>query len=73
MTVRQMLEQLESLPLDNELYIEVDLGDYYQTFSIDSFEIPHRNEILFQSRQLNEIISEEGIELDINIYTDDLD
>lgn len=73
MTVRQMLEQLESLPLDNELYIEVDLGDYYKAFSIDSFEIPYGNEILFQSRQLNEIISEEGIELDINIYTNDLD
>lgn len=72
MTVRQMLEQLESLPLDNELYIEVDLGNYYQSFSIDSFEIPYGQEMLFQSRQLNEIISKECIEPDVNIYTDDL-
>ena len=49
-----MLKQLESLPLDNELYIEIDLGKYSQTFSIDSFEVPYGNEIVFQSWQLNE-------------------
>ena len=54
MTVREMLKQLESLPLDNELYIEIDLGKYSQTFSIDSFEVPYGNEIVFQSWQLNE-------------------
>ena len=57
MTVRQILEQLESLPLDNELYIEVDLGKSYHAFVIDSFEIPYGHEILFQSRELNETIS----------------
>ena len=56
MTVREMLKQLESLPLDNELYIEIDLCKYSQTFSIDSFEIHHGNEIVFQSWQLNETL-----------------
>lgn len=54
MTVREMLKQLESLPLDNELYIEIDLGKYSQTFSIDSFEIFYGKDIIFQSWQLNE-------------------
>ena len=54
MTVKEMLNSLSDLPLDVELYIEIDSGRYVQAFSIDSHEEPYGSEIIFRSQALND-------------------
>lgn len=61
MTVREMLNSLSDLPLDAELYIEIDSGEYTQAFSIDSHEEPYGSEIVFHSQTLNDSLQNDFI------------
>ena len=58
MTVREMLERLTELPLDCEMYIELDTGKYIQALSLDKVEITN-SEMILHSQQLNDTIQME--------------
>lgn len=61
MTVKEMLNSLSDLPLDVELYIEIDSGRYVQAFSIDSHKEPYGNEIIFHSQALDDSLQNDFI------------
>ena len=58
MTVREMLEHLTELPLDCEMYIELDTGEYIQALSLDKVEITN-SEMILHSQQLNDTIQQD--------------
>ena len=58
MTVREMLEHLTELPLDCEMYIELDTGEYIQALSLDKVELTN-SEMILHSQQLNDTIQQD--------------
>ena len=58
MTIREALENFSSLPLDCEIFIRFNSGEYIQDFSIGAIKDCDEGIILF-SQSLNDTIQEE--------------
>ena len=58
MTVREALENLSALPLDCDIFIRFNSGEYIQDFSIDNIKNCDAGLILF-SQSLNDTIQQD--------------